>query len=601
MYVSSYLTLDTALSGVEAAQEELDTTGQNISNANTDGYEEQTVNLVESPSLDLAGSGADGAMQLGTGVNATGISNSGDPYLDAAWRTQNASATASTTTQGYLQQIQSALNEPSTTGINSQLSQFWSDWNTLADNPTSAAAQQAVVDDGEQISQSFNTLSNELNGPDPNNPTDPTNGSSILGQVNTQYQDIMDGPTAAGASGGSVYNDAYQISALNYSIVQATAAGQSPNDLIDQRAALLDNLSSLGNVTVQNNSDGSATVYFGGVTSTALVDDPVGIPPGGTVPPGDNFGSYSATAGTAGTGWVGAFQTQFATAAAAATPAASLANKVGGTLGSLIGVAGYSAAGFGSLGQPIQTTSTSPTTYPTSVAAGTPATELGTIGTLTAQLNGVATALITEVNNPSVVYNGTATQTSTATTPAPTPPATTTAPNGAVTLLHNFFVATPTTNASGSAATIAVSSTLQQAAEAGIVADSFTTGGGYPTANTGLNNVQTSTLGTTFAGNYSSDNDVALDEAGNSGGAADLAFESFVQNVGSLAQGANNQETTQSALQTQITNQRQSVEGVDLSNEMAKLISEQQSYQASAKVMNAFSTVMDSLMTVVGQ
>jgi len=74
-----------------------------------------------------------------------------------------------------------------------------------------------------------------------------------------------------------------------------------------------------------------------------------------------------------------------------------------------------------------------------------------------------------------------------------------------------------------------------------------------------------------------------------------------VQSVGSLAQGANNDDTTQSALQTQITNQRQSVEGVDLSNEMANLISEQQSYQASAKVMNAFSTVMDSLMSVVGQ
>ena len=145
MYISSYLTLNTALSGVEAAQEELDTTGQNISNENTAGYEEQTVNLVESPSLDLAGSGADGAMQLGTGGDATGISNSGDPYLDAAWRSQNANATAATTGQGYLQQIESALNEPSTTGISTQLSQFWSDWNTLADNPTSAAAQQRSI------------------------------------------------------------------------------------------------------------------------------------------------------------------------------------------------------------------------------------------------------------------------------------------------------------------------------------------------------------------------------------------------------------------------------------------------------------------------
>jgi len=601
MYVSSYLTLNTALSGVEAAQEELDTTGQNISNENTAGYEEQTVNLVESPSLDLAGSGADGAMQLGTGVNATGISNSGDPYLDAAWRAQNATATAATTSQGYLAQIESAVNEPSTTGISTQLSKFWSDWNTLADNPTSAAAQQAVVDDGEDLSSSFNTLSNELNGPDPNNPTDPTNSSSILGQVNTQYQDVMEGPTASGASGGSVYNDAYQISSLNYSIVQAQAAGQTANDLIDQRAAVLDNLSSLGNVTVQNNSDGSASVYFGGVTSTALVDDPVGIAPGGTVPPGDNFGSYSATAGTAGTGWVGAFQSQYSTAATAGTPAASLANTVGGTLGSLIGLAGYSTDGFGSLGQPIQATATSATTYPTSATAGTPATVLGTIGTLSSQLDGVASSLIDEVNNPSVDYNGSATQTSTTTTPAPTPPATTTAPNGAVTLLSDFFVSTASAGSSGAAANIQVAGTLQTAAETGITPDSFSSTGTYPSANTGVNNVQTSTLGTTFAGNYSSDNDVALDEANNSGGSADLGFDSFVQSVGSLAQGANNDDTTQSALQTQITNQRQSVEGVDLSNEMANLISEQQSYQASAKVMNAFSTVMDSLMSVVGQ
>ena len=71
--------------------------------------------------------------------------------------------------------------------------------------------------------------------------------------------------------------------------------------------------------------------------------------------------------------------------------------------------------------------------------------------------------------------------------------------------------------------------------------------------------------------------------------------------MGSLAQGAQNQSTTQSALQTQITNQRTSVEGVDLSQEMANLINEQQAYQASAKVMNAFSTMMNSLMTVVGQ
>ncbi len=600
MYISTYLTLDTALSGVEAAQQQLDITGQNISNASTPGYADQTVNLVESPPLAIAGSGSDGALQLGTGVNATGVSNASDPYLDSAWRAQNAATSGANTTQTYLQQVQAAVNEPSTTGINSQLSKFWSDWNTLADNPTSAAAQQAVINDGENLSQTFNTLSNTLNGPDPLHPTGPTNSSSVLGQVNAQYQDVMQGPTGAGASGGSVYNYAYQIASLNASITQATAIGQSPNNLIDQRNAAIDGLSALGNVTVQNNTDGSVTVYFGGVTGTALVKDPVGIPPGGTVPPGDNFGSYSTTVGGTGTGWAQAFQDQYKNDAATVS-AASLANTVGGTLGALIGLAGYSASGFGNLGQPVQTSATAPTTYnaTTTGAAGVPATQAGTIGTLSTQLDNVATALMNEVNNPAVVYNGTAVQTSTGTKPVPTPPATTTAANGATTLLSDFFVAPASTSTNSTAATIQVASSLQQAAINGITPGQFTTSGSYN--DNGVNNIQTSTLGTSFAGNYSSNNDVALAEANNSGGAADLSYQSFIQTVGSLASGAKQQDTTASALQTQISNQRQSVEGVDLNNEMANLITEQQSYQASAKVMGAFSTVMDSLMTIVGQ
>jgi flagellar hook-associated protein 1 FlgK len=571
MNISSFLTLDTALSGVEAAQEELDTTGQNITNENTAGYEEQVVNLSESQSLNLAGSGADGALQLGTGVTATSITNTGDPYLDAAWRQQNASTTAAGTTQGFMSQIQSALNEPNGSGISSQLSTFWTDWNDLADNPNDAAAQQAVVQQGQSVATAFNSLSTALNGDDPTTPSDPTNSSSVLGQVNSQYEATMEGPTAAGASGGTLFNDAYNISSLNYSIVQAQAAGQNPNDLIDQRNAALDNLSQLGNTQVQNNSDGSVSVYFGGV-STPLISDPAGHPPGGVVPPGDNFGTYASTS-TAATGWVAAFQAQYSTAATAGTSAATLANTVGGTLGSLIGLAGYSTNGFGNIGTPTENAGT------TSYSTPTMATQEGTIGTITASLDKVANDLATEVNSPTVTGTSTTLQ-----------------------LNAPFF--TPSSGTTITAATLSVSSSLATAAKNGITPQAVSSATA-PGGNTqGTTNVQVSSLAVsppaTTASN-ASDNDVALDEAANAGGTADTAYQAFVQQVGSLAQGADNQSTTQSALQTQITNQRTSVEGVDLSQEMANLINEQQAYQASAKVMNAFSTVMDSLMTTVGQ
>jgi flagellar hook-associated protein 1 FlgK len=391
----------------------------------------------------------------------------------------------------------------------------------------------------------------------------------------------LQGPTGSGASGGTLYNDAYNIASLNYSIVQAQASGQTANNLIDQRNAALDSLSQLGNTQVQNNSDGSVTVYFGGVIGQALVSDPAGIPPGGPVPPGDQFGGYATGSGTAGTGWAAAWQQQFSSAAAAGTPAATLANTVGGTLGALIGLAGYSSAGFGGLGGPTLSGGT------TSYLTPAPATALGTIGTVTASLNQVATDLANEVNTP--------VQTGTGTT---------------LTLNAPFFVngstsTTTTASAAGiTAANLAVAPSLAAAAATGITPQAVSASTPAGTNTQGTSNVQVSSLAVsppaTTATNASV-NDVALDEAANAGGKADTAYQGFVQQIGSLAQGANQQQTTQAALQTQITNQRTSVEGVDLSQEMANLISEQQAYQASAKVMGAFSTVMTSLMSVVGQ
>ncbi|MGC9221941.1 MAG: flagellar hook-associated protein FlgK [Solirubrobacteraceae bacterium] len=585
MYVSSFLTLDTALSGVEAAQEQMDTTGENISNANTAGYEEQTVSLTEATSLDISGAAGGGALQLGEGVTSSGVSNAADPYLDSAARQANANASAATVTQNYLTQIQNALGSTSSgSGINTELATFWSDWNTLADNPTSAAAQQAVVSDGETLAQSFNSLSSDVNGSDPLAPTSPTNSSSVLGQVNNEYQGIMEGSTGPGGSGGQLYTYAYQIAALNQEIVQAQAGGQSANALIDQRDAALNNLSALGNVQVQNDADGAVTVYFGGVGGTALVSDPQSgaASTSSLTPPGDNFGTYATSAGAPATGWVGAFQNQYATAGVAGTSAAGLATTVGGTLGALIGLAGYSytpatttapaSGAFGNLGTPV-TDSSGQTTYPGPVAA----TELGTIGTLSASLDSVASTLMSEVNSPTVAST-----------------------SSSINLLADFFVAPASSTSTATAANISVSSSLLAAAAQGIAPGQFTASTTTPPDN-GVNNLQVSSLFTGQQGSYSSDNDVALDESDNSGGAADAAYAGFVQQVGSLVQGANDTQSTTSALQTQVTNQQQSVEGVDLSQEMANLISEQQAYQASAQVMNAFSTVMNSLISTVSR
>ncbi len=432
MYISTYTPLQSALSGIEAAQQELDVTSQNIANQNTPGYVAESVNLTETPPLTAAdGNAAGGSIQIGTGVDALSITNNANQYLDASYRTQNASSSAANTQVSYLNEMQSMLNEPSTAGISSQLSTFWSAWSDLADNPTSAAAKTAVVADGTNLAQSLNQLSNQLS----------VISSQATGQLNS-----LEG------AGGEVANDAASIAQLNTSIQQATAAGQDPNTLIDQRNKFLNDLSSLAKISVTNNSNGTVTVGFGDAAQALVSGSTVNWPQ-------------------------------------------TITGASGGTLGALISL----------------------------TEAG------GGIAQYSSMLDTAAAALVSEVN-------------------------------GVTGLQTPFFSGT-------SASTIAVA-----------VSASAVSATSSSTANPG-------------------GNDVATAEASLSGGTADQAYQSLVTSLGAGAQNAQNNARTQTALTTAIQNQQQSIEGVDISQEVTNMQQEQQAYQASAQVMNAFGAMMNALMS----
>ncbi len=84
------------------------------------------------------------------------------------------------------------------------------------------------------------------------------------------------------------------------------------------------------------------------------------------------------------------------------------------------------------------------------------------------------------------------------------------------------------------------------------------------------------------------------------GGPADQAYAAFVAQVGSGVQSAQSTQSTQQAVLTAVSNQRQSVSGVSLDEEMTNLIQYQQAYQASARVMNAINSTLDTLINSVG-
>jgi flagellar hook-associated protein 1 FlgK len=273
--------LQTALSGLIAEQTALDTTGNNIANANTEGYSRETVLLEPNAPLPIpaistqTGEGA----QLGTGVDAAAITRIRNEYLDVQYRAQNSALSGASTRAEVLEQAQNALGEPSSSGLASQLSTFWSAWNSLADAPASEPAKQGVVAAGEQLAATFNELSAQL--------------SSISRTAGEQYN-------ALAGAGGEVENYAHQIAQLNGQIKLAEEAGQQPNEMLDRRDLLLDKLSALGQVTVSEQADHSDTVSFGEAAKPLVEGTTVNWPQTLTEAAGGQLGALLGLTGPKG-------------------------------------------------------------------------------------------------------------------------------------------------------------------------------------------------------------------------------------------------------------------------------------------------------------
>jgi flagellar hook-associated protein 1 len=273
--------LQTALSGLLAEQQAIDVTGHNITNANTEGYSRQRAVLQTNESLrisDLSSVTGEGG-QLGTGVSVATYTRIRNTYLDAQYRTQNAALGAAGTRAEALQQAQGAFDEPSSAGISSQLSAFWTAWSSLADSPSSEAAKVSVVSAGTQLAGTLNQVSAQL--------------QTIEGQAAAQYAAIA-GPS------GQVQSDANQIAQLNHQIRLSLQAHQQPNDLEDRRDQLLDKLSELADVTVAKAGDGTDTVSFGNAAKPLVEGTQVNWPQALTAAAGGQLGALLELSSPAG-------------------------------------------------------------------------------------------------------------------------------------------------------------------------------------------------------------------------------------------------------------------------------------------------------------
>jgi flagellar hook-associated protein 1 FlgK len=244
MSISTFLGIQTSLRGLLAQQRSLDVTSHNIANANTAGYSRQEALLATTDAFPIAGQNAG---FLGTGVDVTSYRRIRDDFLDAQYRGQSLSLGDQTARSDALSQVELSFAEPGDQGISARLNEFWDSWGNLSNAPSNPAARQSVIDKGVTLADAVNQLQASLAG--------------ARAQAGQEFTSLT-GDT------GEVHRLATDLANTLNAIRNAELTGAQPNDLYDHRDAILDNLWSLGQVSVT--ADPSATVTPGGRTVQAF-------------------------------------------------------------------------------------------------------------------------------------------------------------------------------------------------------------------------------------------------------------------------------------------------------------------------------------------
>jgi flagellar hook-associated protein 1 FlgK len=244
MAISSFFGLQTSLRGLLAQQRLLDTTGHNIANASTKGYSRQEATLVAAPALEIPSGGIAGGSgaHLGAGVDVQAFRRIRDQFIDLQYRGQNTNLGEWSSRATALERAEGALSEPGENGINQQLTEFWNAWSDLANaNADRGAAARNVVEKGITLTDAIKQVRAQID--------------MVKDQTYAEYADLA-GPS------GEVAQIARGIAELNDTIKRYITTGDVPNDLLDQRDQLLDNLSAFGQVSVAAQADGTINVNF---------------------------------------------------------------------------------------------------------------------------------------------------------------------------------------------------------------------------------------------------------------------------------------------------------------------------------------------------
>ncbi|CAI0751949.1 flagellar hook-associated protein FlgK [Serratia entomophila] len=223
--------INTAMSGLNAAQVALSTVSNNISNYNVAGYNRQTAILAQNGGLSTMNG------FIGNGVTVTSVNREYNQFITTQLRGAQSNAEAQGTYYDKISQIDNLLASK-TNSLSTNMQDFFTNLQNLVSNSGDDAARQTVLGKGNGLVNQFNNTDKYLRDMD----------SGVNQQIGDSAQQI------------NSYSQ--QIARLNDEITRLRGSGGEPNALLDQRDQLVTELNKVVGVQVTQQDGDAYTVSF---------------------------------------------------------------------------------------------------------------------------------------------------------------------------------------------------------------------------------------------------------------------------------------------------------------------------------------------------
>lgn len=237
---STFSGLNTMVLGIYSQQISQETVGHNMTNANTEGYSRQSVNLAAIKANYQ--SSLYGNLLVGAGVDSMSLTRARDIFADRQYWTEKSTSVYLETRQKQYQKIESVFNDTTQNDIENALEDFYSAWETLSVDASVTSPRISVIGKGQVLADYIHTAAQKLQQ-----------------QINDNYTDMSLNVT-------KMNNLMTQIVQVNKKISLAESTGASANDLRDQRDLLTDELSEYANINIYENELGMYQIVSNGIT-----------------------------------------------------------------------------------------------------------------------------------------------------------------------------------------------------------------------------------------------------------------------------------------------------------------------------------------------